>query len=206
MIYDHTSSLYVKKWLKMGGDRWNGAYYYSQEIVKNIIPRVTTDRHWVTVNVEGMCQDHSIVFIHNNQHPELYSWLENYKDLVLVCGIPETCKKVEHLGRAIYLPLSIDLGYVTAFKQPKTKDTCYVGRRTKLPDTDIDVLTDMERDRLLLQLGQYRQAYAVGRCAIEAKALGCKVLPYDERYPDPSIWKVRGNFWAAKELQRLLDA
>ena len=41
MIIDHTHPLYAKKRNSMGKDgKYNGAYYYSREIVKNIIPNV----------------------------------------------------------------------------------------------------------------------------------------------------------------------
>lgn len=89
MIFSHLSRPYLLA-IRQNGipSTWNGAYYYSCEIVKNIIPRVETDRNWVTINAMGMCKDHSIVFIHNNTRPQLYDWLKDYKDLVLVCGIP----------------------------------------------------------------------------------------------------------------------
>ena len=96
-----------------GPGRWNGAFYYSQEIVNNIIPNVKTDRNWITINVPGVACDHSVVFIHNNKTPEAYGWLSKYKDLVLVCGVPETCEKVSGLGKAVYLPLSIDTTFVS---------------------------------------------------------------------------------------------
>ena len=54
-------------------------------------------------------------------------------------------------------------------------------------------------------MAEYEQIYAVGRTAIEAKILGCEVLPYDVRYPDPRMWKVIDNKDAAKLLQKKLD-
>jgi hypothetical protein len=63
----------------------------------------------------------------------------------------------------------------------------------------------MEHDELLREMAKYRRVYAVGRTAIEAKILGCEVLPYDQRFPDPSIWKVLDSMDAAKMLQRLID-
>ena len=101
MIFDHDHYKYREKWNMSGYNRYNGAFYYSKEIVKNIIPRVKTDRNWITINIQGIGCDHSIVFIHNNLHPEHYDWLQRYDDLILVCGIPETCAKVSHLGNAI---------------------------------------------------------------------------------------------------------
>ena len=69
MIIDHNYPTYRKKRNSLDyGNQHNGAYYYSKEIVKNIIPNVKTDRNWVTVratNLPKEIMDHSIVFIHN---------------------------------------------------------------------------------------------------------------------------------------------
>ncbi len=192
-----------------GAGMWNGAYYYSQEICRNIIPNVETDRNWITINVQGRACDHAVVFIHNNKTPENYNWLSRYKDLVLVCGIPETCEKVKALGRAVYLPLSIDVKEVKKHSGKKTRERAFVGRSVKRSgltlEAGIDYLENLPRDRLLDELARYKEVYAVGRCAIEAKALGCKILPYDPRFPDPSRWKVVDNFDAASMLQGILD-
>lgn len=208
MIVDHTDPDYVRKWKGMFGNRYNGAYYYSREIVANIIPNVETTRNWVTVNQEGRCFDHSIVFVHNNLHPEMYSWLSAYDDLVLVCGVPSTCEKVAHLGRAVYLPLSVDVGYVERFRVFKTRDTAFCGRVEKRVGYDfggIDMLYNIPRDELLTYMAMYERVYAVGRTAIEARILDCEILTYDPRYPDPSVWKVVDNLEAAEMLQNLLD-
>lgn len=209
MIFSHEHSLYKQKWSKLGEDKYNGAYYYSKEIAKNIIPNIQTDRNWVTINVKLQCYDHSIVFIHNNVNTEQYEWLKDYNDLILVCGIPSTCKKVEHLGKTIYLPLSIDLDEVLKHKKIiRDKDVAFVGRKSKktsiLP-SNIDYLEGLPRLELLEKMSRYKNVYAVGRCAIEAKALGSKILTYDDRYPDPSIWRVYDNKEAVKILQRKLD-
>lgn len=213
MIIDHTHYRYrQRRELLPEAQRHNGAYYYSREIVKNIIPLVETDRNWITINIQGVGVDHSIVFIHNNLHPENYDWLKyyGYKDLVLVCGIKETCEKVAHLGTAIYLPLSIDVDYVKQFMaEERTKKAAFAGRRSKanaekLP-ADIDYLCGMKRPQLLAAMAEYKQIYAVGRTAIEAKALGCTIKAYDERFPDTRRWKVVDNKDAAKMLQKQLD-
>ena len=51
----------------------------------------------------------------------------------------------------------------------------------------------------------YKRVYAVGRCALEAKILGCEILPYDSRYPDPSVWVVLDNSEVIPMLQKELD-
>lgn len=192
--------------------RYNGAYYYSLEICRRIIPAVKTERPWVTINVPGQAVDRAIVFIHNNLNPEVYSFLNYYGDLVLVCCLPETRAKVAHLGRAIYLPLSIDVEQVAGFRVPKhqrTKDTAFAGRKKKRIEADlpngIDILEGMPREQLLSAMAHYRRVYAVGRTAIEAKVLGCEVLPYDPRFPDPNRWQVIDTSEAALMLQLELD-
>lgn len=210
MIIDHNSPAYHKRWEGSGSNKWNGAYYYSQEIVKNIIPRVKTTRNWVTINQPGECLDHSIVFVHNNKFPDSYAWLKNYKDLVLVVGVPSTVEKVKHLGaHTIYLPISVDVEDVKQYTRPKTKANAFVGRPEKLVGVDlpigIDVLSEVPRETLLPMVAEYKKVYAVGRCAIEARVLGCEIGVYDPRYPDPSLWEVLDNKDAAIMLQKELD-
>lgn len=197
--------------MRRGLSKYNGAYYYSKEICRNIIPYIQTDRNWVTVNVKGLARSHSVVFIHNNKKTQNYDWLKRFgfKDLVLVCGLPQTVERVGHLGEAIYLPLSIDVDEVKKFKKRKTRDTAYVGRKAKregieLPE-GIDYIEGLPRNELLKEMSRYKKVYAVGRTAIEAKALGCEVLPYDPRFPDPSVWKVMDSSEAIPILQRELD-
>lgn len=218
MIIDHNHPDYRKRWSNAGTAQYNGAFYYSKEIVKNIIPYVETDRHWLTINIpqnnrvpQWSCYgaDHMIVFIHNNLHPENYDWLARYNDLILVCGIPETCDKVAHLGKAIYLPLSIDVADVQSYMRPKTKEVAFVGRSCKRRGVDfppdVDFIEGLPRTKLLERMAEYKQIYAVGRTAIEAKALGCKILPYDERFPDVERWQVLDNREASKILQEKLN-
>lgn len=210
-VIDHTNVWWTRKQRKFGSNRHNGAKYYSMEIVEKIIPKIKTDRNWVTVNVKGQCYDHSIVFVHSNLRPDHYEWLKDYDDLVLVCSQPETCKALEHIGKTILLPLSIDRKHVSQFKQLSRKGTAFVGRIAKahyegveLPE-GIDYLCGMPRDQLLVAMARYENVYAVGRCAMEAMELGCNVLPYDPRYPDPSIWKPRDTGEVIPMLQRELD-
>lgn len=213
MIINHEHPEYIRKWNQAGKNKYNGAYYYSKEITDKIIPAVSTDRNWITVNLKGVGCDHAVVFIHNNMHPENYEWLKKYDDLVLVCGVPETVEKVAHIGKAIYLPLSIDTEYVKRFKV-KEKDrhgVAFVGRPAKrrmagvkLPK-NVRRIEGLPRSEMLRQLARCKKAYAVGRIAIEAKALGVEVLPYDARFPDPDRWAVIDTMEAAEILQVKLD-
>lgn len=209
MIISHEHEAYKKRFLTFNENRFNGAYYYSREIVRNIIPRVETDRNWVTINIQGTAADHAVVFIHNNMYPAAYAWLREYDDLVLVCGVPSTCEKVSYIAPAIYLPLSIDVAEVLKYRTEKTKKRAFVGRASKRNGVSFpegtDFLEGLPRRELLAEMARYEEVYAVGRCAIEARALGCKILPYDLRYPDPSIWEVIDNKYAAQILQEKLD-
>ena len=211
MIISHESPIYQEQRAKLGPSFHNGAYYYSVDIVKNIIPNVKTDRNWVTIMIDKECLDHSIYFIHNNLYPYKYNFIKNYEDVILVAGTPETARRCRSMGRAcIYLPLSIDVEYVKQFKvKRKTKDTCYAGRKCKiysnLVPKGIPKLGGMEHEDLLREMSKYKKVYAVGRTALEAKVLGCEVLPYDPRFPNPDVWEVLDNKDAAKILQKLID-
>lgn len=192
----------------------NGAYYYSKEIVKNIIPNVKTDRNWITIRLPEMTvhPDHSIIFIHNNRNPNYYSYLKNYKDCILVCGMPHTAENLRFFGRTIYLPLSVDVKQVEKYKvKNKTKEIAYAGRKMKLSyynnrvPSGVDILSGMSQSKLLQEMAKYKKIYASGRTAIQAKILGCEVLPHETNYPDTSIWKVLDNREAAKMLQKMID-
>ena len=211
MIVDHNHPLYIKKRKSSGNDKFNGAYYYSKEIVKNFIPNINTDRNWITVNIPSLegDWDHSIVFIHNNRNPNYYSWLKKYKDLILVCGIPQTCENMRFYGKPVYLPLSVDVKNVKKHKKAhKTKNMGFAGRMIKLNNhvpNDCDVLSGMSQTRLLDKMSRYKKIYAVGRTAIQARILGCEIGVYDERFPDPKFWKVVDNSEAVKILQQMID-
>lgn len=188
----------------------NGAHIYSQLICKYFVPNIKTDRNWVTINC-GKAVDNSIVFIHSNINTtKRYSFLKNYKNLILVCSQHSTCRAVENLGKVLYLPLSIDLDYVQSFnKNIKDHWACYAGRKGKccfhnLPE-NIDYLWDIPHEELLTKMSKYRYVYAVGLTALEAKALGCNVLPYDDRFPDPKVWVVRDTKKIISEFQKKLD-
>ena len=200
MIIDHNHPLYAAKRRAMkNGNQYNGAYYYSKEIVKNIIPNVKTDRNWI--------------FIHNNRNPNYYSYLKNYKDCVLVCSLPHTAENLSFFSdKIILLPLSIDVESVKKYRvKQKTKKIAYAGRRIKLNyfnnrvPKDVPVLCDMPQSELLREMAKYKTIYASGRTALQAKVLGCEVLPHETNFPDTGFWKVMDNLEAAKILQKQLD-
>ena len=215
MIIDHTHPLYVKKRNSMTKDgKYNGAYYYSREIVKNIIPRVKTDRNWITIRLPEMKvhPDHSIIFIHNNRNPNYYSYLKDYKDCILVCSLPSTAENLRFYGKTIYLPLSIDVKAVEKYRvKKKTKEIAYAGRALKLNYTNnrvpkgTEILSGMPQSSLLREMAKYKTIYASGRTAMQAKVLGCEVLPHETNFPDSRFWQVIDNCESAKKLQEMLD-
>lgn len=210
MIIDHTHPIYSKKRNAKGDDKYNGAYYYSKDIVKYIIPNVKTDRNWVTIRLpEVPVPEHSIVFIHNNRNPNYYTYLKDVKDCILVCSQPNTYENMKLFGKAVLLPLSVDVEQVKKYvPKYKHKTMCFAGRKCKINNRvpkGIPILSGMPQSKLLKEMGDYMCVYGVGRTAIQAKILECKVLPYDSMYPDPSIWKIIDNKDAAKMLQEILN-
>lgn len=200
-IFSHESPEYTNT-------KPNGALLYSQEIVKYFIPNIKTDRNWITINLAGHCYDHSIVFIHNNLTTEKYEWLKDFNDLILVCSQPETMEKVKKYGYPIYVPLSIPVEEVKKYTTKKTKARAYAGRKDKYASTNArncDRLEDLEHEELLKRMAEYYSVYAVGRTALEAKVLGCRIAPYDPRFPDVSRWKVIDSMEAVEILQRELN-
>jgi hypothetical protein len=216
-IFSNLDPQYIAKRNLMGSGKYNGAYYYSQEIVANIIPNVKTNRNWVTINIPGCGFDNSIVFIHSGIDPiGPYMWLRNYANLVLVCFKPEMVEACQRFGKAIYLPLSVDVEYVKKFKYDGEMDPrpCYVGNKwgykandlaKYLPD-DCVQYSNMPREDILANMARHSgKVYAVGRCAIEALVLGKELGMCDSRFPDTSVWKILDNRDAAKMLQEELD-
>ena len=219
MIFSHEHPTYKKARARTGRYKWNGAYYYSVEICERIIPNVVTDRSWITVNFQDAecgCS-HSIVFVHNHRLcPDVYAWLQPYDDIVFVCSENRDVPKLENMGRefgrrwkGIVLPLSVDVEYVKRFYKPKTKDTAFVGRTQRQEGKKFpkgtDFICDLPREKLLSRMAEYRRIYATDRCAIEGLILGCEILPFDPKHPDPSKWKILDNTGAAVMLQEALD-
>lgn len=208
MVFSHESPEYRDS-VRMRNKN-HGAYFYSEEIVKYFIPNIETDRNWVTIGYDGKCFDHSIVFAHSNLHPNVYKYLEPFDDLILVCSWHQQMDEVRKWGTPVFLPMSVDVGYVEQFKREKDRDVCFAGRMEKCTTSlkhtpSLDFVTECDRERFLSELARYERVYAIDRVAIEAKVLGCEVLPYDKRFPDPDFWEVIDSKDAAKMLQRILD-
>lgn len=210
MIIDHNHPEYKKIRNKQGYGKYNGAYYYSKDIVKYLIPQIKTDRNWVTVRLEKVpVPDHSIVFVHNNRNPNYYSYVRKAKDVILVCSTWHTYANMEYFGNPIFLPLSVNVNNVKRHRvKEKTKEMAFAGRRLKMTNripSSCDILTDMPQSRLIKEMAKYKKIYAVGRTAIQAKILGCEIGIYDNMYPDPKVWKVVDINDAAIMLQEELN-
>lgn len=220
-IIDTTDPNYeaYKKMFHPGGSGvHNGAYYYSKEIVENIIPNIETNRPWDTMGMKFLrSNDHAIVFLHHNlSWDRVYSWLRRYKDQVLVCSTQPTYEWAKTVtgAHAVFLPLSIDVDYVKQFKTKKTKLACYAGNRwgfkrkdenENIPDYVDFPPPNLPREENLKFMAQHKELYAIGRCALEGLTLGCEIKPFYHKYMDPSYWKLLDNKDAAKILQRELD-
>ena len=217
-MISHKSPDYMKLRNKLGSAKNNGCWYYSIEIVDNIIPNVKTERDWNTVGreLEGM-HDGMILFLHDNATPWHYNWLKNYNDLVLVCSSKYTADSVKYWGHTIVLPMSVDTEYVKKFRvKEKTKDTCFVGNSwvkenlrlspngVNLAD-NIDFFCGVPREKLLKEVAKYKRGYAIDRCAQELICLGVELLPLQTRYGCDDIGRVLDNRDAAKILQQELD-
>ena len=119
-------------------------------------------------------------------------------------------EEVKQWGKPVFLPMSVDVEYVEQFKREKDRDICFAGRMEKCTDElrftpGLDFIAEVDRVTFLTELARYRRVYAIDRVAIEAKILGCEVLPYDRRFPDPDFWQVIDSRDAARMLQEILD-
>lgn len=208
MIFSHESPIYRDSIRTRNHN--SGAYWYSVEILEHFIPNIETDRNWVTIGYSGQCFDHSIVFAHSNMYPHVYEYLEPFNDLILVCSWHQQMDAVKQWGTPVFLPMSIDTEYVKQFRREKDRDICFAGRMEKCTDElrytpGLDFIAEVEREQFLSELARYKRVYAIDRVAIEAKVLGCEVLPYDRRFPDPDFWQVLDSRDARKMLQEIID-
>lgn len=220
-IIDHNHHAFKKRWEKLkDGNQYNGAYFYSQEIVNNIIPNVHTKKpwNWMTVSVPTIAKDRTVFFVHDNTFKlwKNFECLKSRKQFVFVCGWEKAVKELKKRGfkNVIYLPRSVDVEYVKQFRVPeKTKEAAFCGRKATLTrdvqrkrfPPGIDFIYGLPREEFLQKMAQYKKVYAIGRVAIEAKVLGCEIGVYDTRYPDPNYWKILDNSVAAKILERKLN-
>lgn len=215
-LITHDDPVFQKMRDDLGIHAHNGGYYYSKEIVDNIIPSVQTDRSWITVCIKDKIMPHSIFFVHATETFEQYEWMKALPemDIIAVCSKKSSMlyfEKLRCVSHTIFLPLSVDTKYLKQFKQKKkTKDTCFYGNKWPsrvqyvLPEVSSAPHIQGAREECLEELAKYKQCYAIDRCALEAKTLGVNVLPTDARF-NPDIFRVYDNKEAALILQSQLD-
>lgn len=208
MIISHRHPAYKAIVKRIGDNKYNGGYYCSRDIVEGIIPRVNTTRNWITVNI-GECLNHSIFFAHNYIRPERYEFLKKYDDVVIVCHHQFVADNLKDYGPTIVIPAFVNVDYVKQFRTKKTRETAFVGRSEVrkgffIPE-DVDYIENLPRPHLLRQMAKYKNVYAIGRTAIEARVLGCNVLTFNPLWPDPDYWQILDVKDAAEILQKELN-
>ena len=75
----------------------NESVYLSTQI----IPKIKTDRSWVTINLSPLCEDKAIVFVNSSN----IAYLKNYKDLILIYKDDTRTKELEQYGKVIILDI-----------------------------------------------------------------------------------------------------
>ena len=91
----------------------------------------------------------------------------------------------------------------------KSRKYAYYGRKEKCPqdileDETVDKIFGNDRDECLKLVAKYKNVFAIGRCALEAKCLGCNVLSHAGEYENVDF-EVKDNKEIIPELQRLIN-
>ena len=216
ILVDTNDVNYNALYNQLGGARHNGLYYYAKTIENYIIPKVKTSRPWNTIGLKACGgQNGMIVFIHANLQPEKdYTWLKKFTNIVCVSNSRRTAEKMLPYSYSIYLPPSVDVKGVRkiAGKVKKDQDSCFAGNPWPAYRKEIDTFVPawvhrfgtMPREELLPILAHYKNVYAIGLTAVEARALGCNIMKRTERY-DPEDFPLFDCEDAAKCLQVALD-
>ena len=215
--YNNPNYIALRKQLEFNG-RFNGAWYYSHTICDKIAPLIKTKRTIDSIGKQTCgCEDGAIVFIHANTGVEdNYAWLSRYKDLILVSNndaTTEILSKMFPQSHAITVPVSVDVEEVLTHNHEKEYEACYAGNLWgfKLEDVkkyvpeEVPKFSNIPRYDLLEIISRYKNVYAVGITAVEAKVLGCNILVCDHRFPDPEYWQPLDYKDAAKILQAKID-
>jgi hypothetical protein len=207
IIYDHTHIQFKQERQKLKTGKYNGAYYYSKELVKNIIPFIKTDYNWITSNVtENIVLNHTIVICHDNCMPEsTYAKYRNFEDIIFICSSFQTARAVEIHGNPIYIPMSIDAQYVSKFKTKKTKKEAFAGnvwgfKKGYLPE-NVDIITELPREQFLKEMAKYEKIYATGRTRLEAVCLGCET----EFMKFPRSYEEESDLYDNKDVIKLIQ-
>lgn len=195
MIIDYTHPAYRKRAVVDGTRRFLGEYRLSRDVGWKIIPKVKTDRNWITVNIGEAC-DHSIVFISDSIAPQSYEFLKRQQDMVLVCESPQSAKYWANTGfYVVYIPPFVDVKYTTYYRRQHGRGSRRVHKNREnlclLPKHDMskifpggyDTLPYLRHKDFLHEMARYKNVYARGRGAVEAKILDCNVITPDGSEP-----------------------
>jgi hypothetical protein len=192
IIQDHNTNEYKIAQARLKSGKFNGAYFYSKEIVDCFIPKIKTSYNWQTINHQT-APEHCIVFVHSNNALYRYDYLLTYRDIILVCSTHNSVKELKKKGhkKVVYVPLSIDTEYLSQFKNEYKNGTIAAGNLWAFtPQTKqffihngIKHYHDVEREDLLRLISKSETVYAIGRTAMEAIYLGANVIQPDKEYP-----------------------
>lgn len=215
IIQDHTTKEYLIAQSKLSAGKFNGAYFYSKEIVESFIPNINTTYNWQTINHQT-APEHCIVFVHSNNALERYDYLLKYNDVILVCSTHNSLNQLKRKGhkKVIYVPLSIDTDYLDNFKNDNEKNgTIATGNQWAFTNetkkffikNNIKHYHDIPREQLLTLMSNAETIYAIGRTAMEAIYLGANVIQPDKEYPVEKYTTYYKQEDAIRILQQEID-
>lgn len=214
IIQDHTTKEYLRARRRLSRGKFNGALFYSKEIVESFIPNIETDYHWQTINHQK-APDHCIVFVHSNNALGRYDYLLKYKDIILVCSTNHSVSQLQKRGhkQVIYVPLSIDTDYLDKFKCEQKNGTVACGNVWAFTQSMKDFFRlnkikhyhDIPRVSLLEIIGKSEKVFAIGRTAMEAIYLGAEVIQPEKEYPVEKYDTYFSQSDAIKIMQKELD-
>lgn len=207
---------YLRAWEMLSSGKYNGAYYYSQDIENYIIPNIKTDR---PINLIGTLacggEDSMVVFVHHYLNVrEKYSWLRRYNDIIIVSSDYDADKELLRYGRVIHLPLSVNVSEIAKHRKKPTQKACFYGNQwgfrrkeiSELVPPEVPRFGEMPREVAWDVVSDYADCYAIGLCAMEAQVLGCHIKTSRYRYPEPEkSFPILDCECAAKLLQEALD-
>lgn len=199
-----------------GSSKYNGCYYYSRTLEKYLVPQVNTDRPWHLTGMKSCGGvDRMILIVHSNKEPNKeYRWLNKYRDTVCICGTRKTAEAVSMFSHSIYLPPCVCIEEVRGFGKgiKKDQDTCFAGNPWPMYRDEIDKYVPawvhrfgpMPREEFLPIIAHYKNVYAIGVTAAEARALGCNILKRTDKY-DPEDFPLIDCKDAARCIEVALD-
>mgnify|MGYP003509219024 CR=1 FL=1 len=217
MLVIGTNTQRFKDWYAtQGAGKNNGAYWYAKEIEELILPTFNALPICVVTAGAKLYTSRdipagSVIICHDNRSTFKSYWKLYGRGNLWVCSKHSSVDTLKAKGEnAVYVPLSIDTGYIKQFKLKKrTKDTAFVGNAwgfkksyLKSLPPDSTQLSDMPREALIKEMAKYKHVIAEGRCLMEAQTLGakCEVPQYNDIeavYIKPLDSKQSIQYWEA---------